>query len=752
MSSSSIFQNFSNKVEDKSLIMITKDILNGKYKEEVEQIRTLINEGDEERANLHKKKLPAFTPSGTFKKKRVPEDLVDYSHFIVLDFDKIDPDDYSEAFRIACSLPYTFCCFRSPSGSGMKILVEVTSGALMHKSAFKRVADYYEEHIGLPIDRSGSDINRLCFMSYDPDTYRKINSQKFEVQEVPDVTTNQVPEQRPSKAPKTSLPSHDTQDPFEHCVNLTKRKSTYEPGNRNNFIHLLACNCNRAGIEESNALHYILGDYDLDPDEIKSTVRSAYQNNVADFAKFAKSAKLQEVEVDHTQEEMEPVGDTLQSTPFIPHSVFDTLPDLLKEGCRVFDDARKRDVFLTSALATLSGCLPNVTGVYNQDRVYPHLYCFIVAPAASGKGVLKYAKQLGYKYHQDIVEKSKAEKIQYEADLLEYKEHLKKKSKKDDKVEPPVEPPFQLLFIPANCSNSRLIQHLQFNGGRGIIFETEADTMSKTKGQDWGDYSTILRMASHHETISISRKTNDEYLEVENPRIAIILAGTPAQVPRLLESAEDGLFSRFIFYLFRSELLWQDVSPKGSSIVFNDHFDQLSTTVLEVAQLMELSPTEVLLSEEQWNVLNSTFKDLLSDVTTFANEEASAVVFRLGLITFRICMIFTALRKAENAEVNYEMHCLDSDFQNALLIATTYLQHSIILYHNLPNQGESTNYITGDNNRRFFEALPEEFTRKDAIGLAKSFDIKERSADMLLRNAVGELLTKVKTGVYRKIN
>ena len=102
--------------------------------------------------------------------------------------------------------------------------------------------------------------------------------------------------------------------------------------------------------------------------------------------------------------EEDPLEDYLKTTPTIPDAVYDALPLLLKDGARAFTDKRKRDVFFTGAISIISGCLPNVTGVYFQERVYPHLYTFIIAPAASGKGVLKNAKRLADKYHQKILQ------------------------------------------------------------------------------------------------------------------------------------------------------------------------------------------------------------------------------------------------------------------------------------------------------------------------------------------------------------
>jgi hypothetical protein len=40
------------------------------------------------------------------------------------------------------------------------------------------------------------------------------------------------------------------------------------------------------------------------------------------------------------------------------------------------------------ALAILSGCLPGVTGVYAGNEVFPNVFSFAIAPAASGKGAL----------------------------------------------------------------------------------------------------------------------------------------------------------------------------------------------------------------------------------------------------------------------------------------------------------------------------------------------------------------------------
>ena len=229
------------------------------------------------------------------------------------------------------------------------------------------------------------------------------------------------------------------------------------------------------------------------------------------------------------------------------------------------------------------------------------------------------------------------------------------------------------------------------------------------------------------------------------------MSGTPAQAPKLIASAEDGLFSRFLFYAFKNEIVWQDPSPQSHTIVYNDHFEALSQTVMNIIGFLEQSPTEIQLQPEQWQMLNTTFSGILSEVTIFTSEEASGIVYRLGLIMFRLCMIFSALRKFENAEVADTIFCADEDFNTALTIAQTYLQHSLLMFNNLPKQTEVMSFQSGDSKRKFFETLPEEFTRKQATELGSQFKLSARSVDEILKTATGTSLTKLKAGLYQKV-
>ena len=751
MSACTIFKNYTKPIEDLSLVLIANRIVSGKYKDEVLEIRNLLKQGNAETASDKKKQLLAFTPSGIFKEQRLMKHLERYTGFLHLDFDKLTTEQMQNALEVIIKIPYTFICFVSPSGNGLKVFMEVDSGMEHHATAYLQVQKYYEEATGLKSDPACKDITRLCFMSYDPNLYKNLNYQKFQVA-LPQTEIVKIQEEQPrtvnnhKQIKYTEAEDLNTSFIFQQQIQFTNTKSIYQNGNRNNYMYLLGSNCNRAGLSESDTIQHCIQNFDLPETEIQKSVKSAYLHHSAEFGKFAKVANLQTL-----QNEEETDIDYLKNTPTIPDAVFENLPDILNRGCSVFSDRRKRDVFFTGAIAILSGCLPNVTGIYDNERIYPHLYTFIIAPAASGKGVLKNAKRLADKYHQQIVEESKELQRKYKIELSDYNNQKYQKKNEEQPPEKPEEPAFKVVFIPANCSQARIIEHLEHNEGQGIICETEADTMSSTKKQDWGDYSTIMRQAFHHEKISLSRKTNNEFIEITEPRLAITLTGTPAQAPKLIASAEDGLFSRFLFYAYKNEIVWADPSPKKETVVFNDHFDALAAELLKGIGFLSYSETKIYLSAEQWKELNTTFRAILSDVTIYTSEDAASVVYRLGLITFRLCMIFTALRKVENAEHTMDMFCLQQDFDSVMLIVKTYLQHNILMFNNLPKQNDKMQFLANDQKRIFFDSLPNEFTRKEAVEKSASYRLSARTVDDILRAATGKTLTKIKSGLYQKI-
>ncbi|MGV7107574.1 VapE domain-containing protein [Flavobacterium sp. U410] len=282
----SIFKNFNEVIENQKIIEVLNDIKTGKYINVITYLRKSLAESKMEAYERAKKSLPAFTPSASFKGGRKLEFVTAYTQIVVLDIDKLTTEQLDTAKQLSKETPYTFASFTSPSGNGLKIFVRVNSSQENHKEAFITLQKFYEEFLSLPIDKSGKDVTRLCFVSYDTDLYLNENATVYPVISTEDLTpyieqSEEVIQEHTTIA-SNGLPTtqfnNDYLTVYEHCVRFTEKKESYVNGNRNNFVHLLACNLNRKGVPLPMAMGYILSDYNYNLQEVTATVNSAYNN------------------------------------------------------------------------------------------------------------------------------------------------------------------------------------------------------------------------------------------------------------------------------------------------------------------------------------------------------------------------------------------------------------------------------------------------------------------------------------------
>ena len=175
----SIFQNFNEVSEDLALPAVLDLIQNGRYREQIENLRTLLQEGKEKEYSSRKKSLPAYTPSATYKGGRKMEFMQEYTGFIILDLDKIPDSQLLTIKTAATAIPYTYACFISPGNNGLKILIRTDAKLINHAAVFNELKIRYESMLNFPIDPSGKDVTRLCFFSYDPELYFNPSSEIF---------------------------------------------------------------------------------------------------------------------------------------------------------------------------------------------------------------------------------------------------------------------------------------------------------------------------------------------------------------------------------------------------------------------------------------------------------------------------------------------------------------------------------------------------------------------------------------------
>jgi hypothetical protein len=239
-------------------------------------LRKSLAENKTEAYNKAKKSLPAFTPSGKFVGGRKLEFLADYSNCIILDIDKLSAADLQNAKHLANQCEFTFASFISPSGNGLKILVKINSDKANHKEAFLLVQAHYEAILKLEIDKSGKDVTRLCFYSWDENLYINENATTFVTLSAVEIPLEKVCHPELVEGPQTTESSEVV---YNHCIKFTEKKVQFVNGSRNVFVHQLACNLNRKGVALQEALGYILTDFGYDEKEVTQAVNSAYGNS-----------------------------------------------------------------------------------------------------------------------------------------------------------------------------------------------------------------------------------------------------------------------------------------------------------------------------------------------------------------------------------------------------------------------------------------------------------------------------------------
>ena len=452
-------------------------------------------------------------------------------------------------------------------------------------------------------------------------------------------------------------------------------------------------------------------------------------------------------EVKPTKEETEDLEEMQETNlPTFPDEIYTDLPGLLQKVVAKSNSPEDRDLLLLGSLVVISACLPKVYGIYAEREVYPNLFLFVTAQASAGKGRLTLCRKLVDPIHKSLREVSKLEFEEYQRNLTEYAA-----TKNKAETERPKEPPVKMLVIPANNGATGLFQILNDNNGSGLMFETEGDTLALTFKSEHGNYSDGFRKAFHHETISYNRRKDREFVEIHNPRLSALLSGTPKQVSALIPSAENGLFSRFIFYFMNVRPVWNDVFANSSDQTLDSYFNHLGMQFFDLYKHLEYQakPIRFCLTLAQQQAFNAYFSQTQNQYLCLYGADYLATVRRLGLITFRMAMILTTLRIMDDGDIHSPLVCRDNDFHTALSMVKILVQHAAQVFQQLPSEA----VVTAPKNQKqqFLDELPQEFCRKDYLTVAHKLGIPDKTAEKhIKRFATSGLINHYAHDKYKK--
>lgn len=769
-----------------------------RYRRQVLEYRRLkALPGHEAEAQAIKENMPCIVPAGVCLNGHAVKDLSVHSRLLCVDLDHTDRRT-QEVFGLACSLPFTYASIISISGEGIKMLVRVRMEDVRQDYArlYAAVGNAVSAHVGHPYDEKCKILTQPCFYSYHPEAYYNAEAVAFEMPEV--VPASAIHESASSASAASATATSATEKrkmllsaaeaipgdvrgsvPTSACGFIPRllddfeRNNPFRRGNRNDLALKLGRVAGSKGFspDEMEKLISLFSDRyasgDFTAEDIRQRVVAGYQfveclpKEQKEPARGQKGVRVTYTPVYGSNEDDAPEvvlekNDELRAdAPYIPDTVFASLPDFLIRCCRYTSDKRERDMALLGCLNSCSAIFPYVSFLYKRSLYSPHFYLASVAAAGAGKGIMAFTAILldpTQEYYDQI---RRANKKAYEQALLGWdseQQQARREKRLPDINLKPEEPKAQYLKISATTSKSRLIEHLATAGEVGCCMATtEINTMVSSLGQDCGKYEDILCKAAHHEEVSSSYKVDGEPIVVKHPHLALNIAGTQEQFYIFFRSLEVGLFSRFAFYTRQQSQKWESCAPGDEQVDLRGYFQSLGKELLEMHKVLLESPTLVTFSPAQWQLHTTLFSELLRRVLLEGRDSSGSLIRRAGLLGMRLAAILTIFRKWEDYRYAKEYCCTDADFRMAMDIVRTLVEHSLLLSTSLPDTNQPP--VSMHRFHRLDEilsSLSKEFTYTDFVRSVQNTGMSESTGKRFLQKALKLQYIVKEENSYRK--
>ena len=399
------------------------------------------------------------------------------------------------------------------------------------------------------------------------------------------------------------------------------------------------------------------------------------------------------------------------------------LPWQVEQAISIAPEGEMRDMLLLSVLTNCAYALPAMRMYHGfPHHVYgPELMTMVLAPAASGKGIMNYGKRL-------------------------------LQSIEDEQGE--------FIYLPANTSSAALMSYLKMLKGRGIMMATEIDTLSKALSSTTGGFSDTLRCMFEHETISKLRKGQEELIEIPDPHFNILISGTYNQLKPLIKSRENGLMSRFACYVVKQtqdfdDRVWLDAEEDAvpQEVVL---YAQLAKEISQRYAWMKKAKHACYfyLTDAQRKSITRMFRGMYETLRPAFGNEFDSILKRMPVIMKRIGMILTGFRLDMNEPLPERVVCSEDDFEAILLIGHKLLLHSAMMYQMLPQNKDAAPGEIGQSliQKQFFQMLPTDFSKQDAVKMAEVLGVAEATMKRwLTKYTQSNDIQRVEQGLYRKV-
>lgn len=780
------------------------------FKAQVEEYRRLAAlPGHEAEAQRVKDGMPCIVPAGVCSGGHAVKNLVKHSGLLQIDMDHTLLRT-AEVCRLLCELPYVTVVHKSFSQNGVRAFVRVAAEDVMrnYEQLYAAVGEAVSRHAAHNYDSKCKILTQPSFYSWDADAYYNPDAETFKMQwgeetgKETDAATDSEEavsasgtttvsasgataeaaansgETANSEGTATSGASASSARAaapgfLTQFLNDFEHRNPFRRGERNDLALKLGRVSRSKGFskkELEEVISLFIRRYaatDFTAEDIRQRITAGYQfidslpqkteipGEGSNRVHFPYDPAEPPDAGSEEEDLLEKNNELRAQSPYIPDSAYSGLPQFLKDCVQYASDPRERDITLLGSLNCCSALFPGVSFFYKNALYSSHFYHALVANAAAGKGVVAFILSLldatqEYYDRQRRDQKKAFEKAQmaWEAEVHQaLREH-----RSPDSDKKPEEPKAKYLKTSSTTSKSRLLEQLATNGELGChMSSTEINTLISSLAQDYGKYEDILCKAAHHEEISQSYKIDGDPIVVPRPHLALIMSGTPEQFTGFFRSHENGLYSRFLIYTRQLNPHWETCAPGEGRVDLREHFHTLGKKLFEMHKLLLESPTLVTFTPGQWERHTQQFGVWLKSALVEGKEFPTSIVFRHGLLAMRLASILTIFRKWDDYRYAKEYCCTDADFDTAMQIIATVIEHSLLLGTSLPDTGHPPVAM-----RKFHQfedvlkKLPRIFSYIDFINAAKELGISVSTAKRYLRKAVEQELVVKQKDKYRK--
>ena len=174
--------------------------------------------------------------------------------------------------------------------------------------------------------------------------------------------------------------------------------------------------------------------------------------------------------------------------------------------------------------------------------------------------------------------------------------------------------------------------------------------------------------------------------------------------------------------------VWKNVFASQTTNGLDDYFDALGNEFFNLySSLKAGQDVQFFLTADQQDQFNQCFGQIQEKYMSIQGIDYMATIRRLGLIAYRFCMIFSALRIMETGETSSKMICEERDFQASLAMVKVLVKHSSKVFAELPEDVQKPTRL--NRKEKFLNKLPKHFNRQKYLEVAAALSIPHKTAE-----------------------